>query len=111
MRITIVNEDAGSLHVGVDGLFYSVAAPESFQQDVHAVQWDGVRGEIEHKDPVTGRITHNVAIESLTPFQAVLDAWSVVNTEAQAAEALRVAQRTADGLGGSELAQIDTNAG
>jgi hypothetical protein len=71
MRLTIIPEDGfvsidNKGHAGLDLSFLSTS--------IHAVQWYGEDGEVEHKDE-RGRAAYNEAITELTPFQGALDAW------------------------------------
>jgi len=54
------------------------------------VQWYETHGEIECKDPVTGRMVANEVITSIDAFQPAIDVWQAAKT-AQEAEAALVA--------------------
>lgn len=86
MRVTIVKDDNTVI---VDGVRHAVdcsALPANF----HALQWDGVRGEVEFASvtcPACAQ-THkapNTAIAGLEDYQALLNAWTVANDAAKAA--------------------------
>ena len=69
MRITIIPQSGT---VKVDGVAVHDLSMASVADTVHAVQWYDTEGEIEHKDPETGLMTHNEAITSMSGFAAVL---------------------------------------
>lgn len=89
MRVTITPEDQ---YVSVDGLGFSHLDLSLMTPDIHAIQWYGTYGEVEIKDPTTGRMLRNDVIDSLGPYQLALDAWGAVKAaEDAAAAALLVA--------------------
>jgi len=90
MRVTIIPIDGS---VSVDGVGFGGLDLSFMDASVHAVQWYETHGEIEVKDPTTGRMVANEVITSIDAFQPVLDAWQAAKTaaEAAAAEALVVA--------------------
>jgi hypothetical protein len=73
MRVIIIPEDGS---VCVDGEGYGNLNLSWIEASVHAVQWYGERGEIERKNPVTGKMVDNEEINSLEHFQLALDAWT-----------------------------------
>jgi hypothetical protein len=83
MRITIIKDDNT---VGIDGEFHTVDC-STLPADFHALQWSGVRGEVEYR--VT-RCEHcnaqgkkgNVDITDLTSYQKYVDAWRVAKAGA-----------------------------
>ena len=84
MRLTIVAFD-GSVSidgVGFGGLDLSFMAPS-----VHAVQWYETHGEVEVKDPVTGRMVANEVITSIDAYQPAIDAWQAAKTASEQAAA------------------------
>ena len=85
MRVTIIPEDG---LVSIDNVGYSGLDLSFINPSVHAVQWYGENGEIEHKDITTNRMVSNEAINSLGAFQRALDAWSA----ADVAEKLAIAE-------------------
>lgn len=87
MRVTIVPIDGV---VSVDGKGFGGLNLSFMDASVHAVQWYETHGEIEVKDPVTGRMVANEIITSIDAFQPAIDVWQAAKTaeEAAAAEAL-----------------------
>ena len=90
MRVTIIPIDG---YVSVDGKRFGGLNLSFVDASVHAVQWYETHGEIERKDPITGRMVANEVITSIDAFQPALDAWQVAKTaqEAEAATALAAA--------------------
>lgn len=82
MILTIIKRDG---LVVVDGVGYSGLDLSSLADTVHAVQWDGISGEIEHKDPVTNKMTLNEPIDSIEQFQPLIDAWTAADVAAHRA--------------------------
>ena len=87
MRLTIIDQEHNLMQVGVDGWFYSDLDGSQLADNIHAVQWYETRGEIEYKDPETGKTTHNAEIVSVDEFQFAIDAWQVAKEAEEAAEA------------------------
>ena len=88
MKVTIIREDDA---VYVDGVAHTVDC-STLAPEVHAVQWDGVRGEVEYRvtrcDHCGARTKKgNEIISDFTPYQKYVDAWQVVKSEADAAAA------------------------
>lgn len=88
MRFTIIKDDNKVL---VDGVARTVDC-SSLPPDFHALQWDGVDGEIEHRmtrcDHCGARSKKgNVLISELSPYQIYIDAWHVEDERVKAAEA------------------------
>ena len=87
MRVTIVREDN---LVIVDGEGHTVDCSE-LQAPFHALQWDGVRGEIEY---AATRCDHcgvrskrgNELISDLSPYQKYVDAWQIAKAAIQEAK-------------------------
>jgi hypothetical protein len=81
MRVTIVVDDNVVL---VEDQPEKVDCSALIAQDIHAVQWYGTAGEIEYiTDMVTGQRRPNTAVSDFSPFQFLVDAWTVaVNTPA-----------------------------
>ncbi len=75
MKVSIVVEDN---MVVVDGKPHVVDC--SSLAGLHAVQWDGDSGHIEHL-PVKGERELNTKITSILPYQSLIDAWMVVDTK------------------------------
>lgn len=70
MRITIVPVDGV---VGINGEFRKIANLAQNFPTVHAVQWDGVMGHIEHNDG-----TPNESVTDIAQFQSAVDAWNAL---------------------------------
>lgn len=101
MRLVITNEGGGKMNVGVDGYFYLNLDSTGLSEDIHAVQWYESQGEIEKKDPVTGKMTANEEITSVDAFQFAIDAWNVAYQAEQ--DAIAAAQAA------DEQAQAEEN--
>jgi hypothetical protein len=82
MRLIIVPIDGA---VSVDGKGFGGLDLSFMDASVHAVQWYETHGEIERKDPVTGRMIANEVITSIDAFQPVLDAWQAAKTAEETA--------------------------
>lgn len=78
MRVTIIKPDG---MVAVDGRSFTAIDMSSLPDDVHALQWYDTYGELELRDPVTGRMK-NIEISSLDAFAIVLAAWEQRRAEA-----------------------------
>lgn len=78
MRVTIIPADG---FVAIDGEGYSGLDLSSIDLSVHAVQWHGESGEVEVKNPVTGKMVENREITSLDEFQQALNAWQAKKDE------------------------------
>jgi|LauGreDrversion4_2_1035121.scaffolds.fasta_scaffold1291711_2 hypothetical protein len=84
-RLTIIPVDGfcsveGDGYIGID----MVSVPA----DVHAIQWYGTHGEVEIKDPLTGKLVRNEFITDLSAYQSVIASyWATRNAveESQAA--------------------------
>lgn len=74
-RIIIIPADN---MVSIDGVAKTIADMSSIEATVHAVQWYGVWGEVEHSNPATLDMLANEHITDLTPFKAVLDAYAAL---------------------------------
>lgn len=83
MRFTIIRE---TNTVVVDGEAHTVDCSK-LPADVHAVQWDGVGGEVEY---VISRCTHcgarskkaNEWITDMSPYKPLVDAWQAAKVAA-----------------------------
>lgn len=92
MRVTIIPIDGS---VSVDGKGFGELDLSFIDASVHAVQWYETHGEIEIKDPVTGRMVANEVITSMDAFQSALDLWQAAKTaEEQAGSASVVVATT-----------------
>ena len=92
MRLTIVPVDGA---VSVDGKGFGGLDLPFMDASVHAVQWYETHGEIERKDPITGRMVANEVITSIDAFQPVIDVWQAAKTaeeQAVAAETIQVTE-------------------
>ena len=79
-RVTIIPVDGfcsveGNGYIGID----MVSVPA----DVHAIQWYGTHGEVEIKDPVTGKLVRNEFIADLSEYQSVLASYWATRTAAE----------------------------
>ena len=72
MRLTIIPFDG---FVSVDGLGFSGLDLSSFDPSIHAIQWYGEFGEMEIKNPVTGKMVENREITSIEEYQNAIAAW------------------------------------
>lgn len=86
MRLVIIDQENNMMQVGIDGLFYEDLDGSQLADNIHAVQWYGESGEIEYKDPATGKMTHNEDIVSIDAFQFAVDAWNAAKAAEEAAE-------------------------
>ena len=66
-KVTIIADDKV---VGVDGEFRKVDL-SALDSDIHAVQWDGVNGHVEFRNP-----KRVVRISSIIPYQSFIDLWT-----------------------------------
>ena len=82
MRLTIIPVDGS---VSVDGVGFGGLDLSFMNASVHAVQWYETHGEIEVKDPATGRMIANEVITSIDAFQPAIDAWQAAKTAEEAA--------------------------
>ena len=95
MRLVITDQENNLMQVGVDGVFYDDLNGTQLAANIHAVQWNGTSGEIEYKDPATGKMTHNTEIDSVADFQFAIDAWNASKAAEEAAIALQEAKDAA----------------
>jgi hypothetical protein len=90
MRMMILADDKRVAvgEEGYDGLNLSFIDPT-----IHAVQWYDTHGEVEYKDPATGKMTANREIQSIDEFQQAITVWQAAKDAAEAArlEAARIA--------------------
>lgn len=87
MRVTIIRDDNTVI---VDGERQTVDC-SSLPADVHALQWDGARGEIEYAMVIcthcSGRSKKpNEIIFDMSPYQQLLHDWHAVKAKAEAAK-------------------------
>jgi hypothetical protein len=95
MILVILNNGNGEMQVGKDGAFYDHLDASQLPNDVHAVQWNGTSGEVEKKDPATGKMTTNEEISDISAFQFAVDAWQSAYDAEQAEIALAIAEAEA----------------
>ena len=89
MRVTIVPSDGT---VVVDGVGFTVKC-DDLPVNVHAIQWDGVRGQIEYGvqrcEHCGGRSkAPNEEFTDFAPYQKYVDAWGIAKAAADQAAAL-----------------------
>lgn len=94
MKLVIVDQEDNLMQVCVDGYCYQDLDGSQLAENIHAVQWKDTVGEIEYKDPATGRMTHNEEITDISAFQFAVDIWQAAFDEEQAAmqEAMQQSQ-------------------
>lgn len=74
MKVTIIPEDK---MIGVDGVFHKFDF--IINSNIHAIQWDGNKGEIEYKNKA------NEKFDDFTPYQSLLtERTASIDAEAQA---------------------------
>ena len=88
MRVTIIPE--GGV-VSVDGVIFGWLDLSFMDASVHAVQWYETHGEIEVKDPITGRMVANEVITSIDAFQPAVALWQEAKDAEEAAIAAAAA--------------------
>jgi hypothetical protein len=88
MRLTIVPIDGSVI---VDGVWFGGIDLSFMAPSIHAVQWYDTYGEIEVKDPVTGRMVANEAITSIDAFQPAIALWQEAKTAQEEAAAAAAA--------------------
>ena len=91
MSLTIIPVDG---YVNVDGKGFEGLDLSFMDASVHAVQWYETHGEVEVKDPVTGRMVANEVITSIDAFQPALDAWQAAKTAEEQEGPIPVASTT-----------------
>lgn len=87
MRVTIVKDDG---LVCVEGTCLSGIDTSDMPAEVRAVQWFGEFGEIEVRDPASGR-PGNARIDSLEPYQIYIDRWQDKKDEIDSYQAASMA--------------------
>lgn len=93
MRLTIIPIDGS---VSVDGVWFGGIDLSFMDASVHAVQWYDTYGEIEVKDPVTGRMVANEAITSMDAFQPAIALWQEAKTAHEQEMAALIARATSN---------------
>lgn len=101
MRLIIVPIDGA---VSIDGVGLGGLDLSFMDASVHAVQWYETHGEIEIKDPVTGRMVENRVITAIDAFQPAIDVWQAAKTaqEAEVAAAAIAAASNQPATSGSQ---------
>lgn len=87
MRVTIIPVDSS---VSVDGVGFGGLDLSFMAPSVHAVQWYETHGDVEIKDPVTGRMVANEHITSFDAYQPAVTAWQAAKTAQEKATAAAV---------------------
>jgi len=85
MKLVIIADDS---RVCVDSVCYDELGMGELDPTIHAVQWDGVYGEVEYKSVFeNGQITkpQNQIITSIDSYQWAIDVWSEANASELAA--------------------------
>lgn len=106
MRVTIIRDDNTVL---VDGEAYAVDC-SSFPADFHALQWEGISGEVEYRTVVCSHCNTrskkpNLFVNDMTPYLPYVDAWTKAKQAAieeirrQAAAHLEAEKAVADAAG------------
>jgi hypothetical protein len=72
MRLIIIPADG---FVSVDGVSFDGLDLSFMDASVNAVQWYDTHGEVEVKDPTTGRMAANEVITSIEAYQPAIGAW------------------------------------
>ena len=93
MRVTIIPVDGS---VSIDGVGFGGLDLSFIDASVHAVQWYDTHGEIEVKDPVTGRMVANEVITSIDAFQPAIALWQAAKTAEELAAAAAAAEAAAN---------------
>lgn len=79
MKITIIPSDGA---VYKDGVSYSELSLTSVPSNIHAMQWDGVKGEIEFVTDANGNKAINEKIDALPDWvNDCLTAWDSAKIE------------------------------
>ncbi len=86
-RVTIIPVDG---FCSVEGVGYTDIDMASVAADVHAFQWYGIHGEVEIKDPMTGKLVRNEFITDLSAYQQVLLSYWAARTTAEESQAVAV---------------------
>lgn len=84
-KITVIAEDNTVI---IDGLALKVDCSD-LPLFVHAIQWDGTKGEIEFKPGVNGFRPAPMTIVDLKPYHFLLDRWDIAAGTHYQAEAAR----------------------
>lgn len=90
MKVTIIPADG---FVSVDGMGFNGIDMASVEESIHAVQWNGSSGEIEHKDD-GGKMIANELIDSLDQFYDVIAQYNEMLAAYEAEQAQIEAEQT-----------------
>lgn len=77
MRLTIIPVDG---FVSVDGVGFGGLDLSFMDASVHAVQWYETHGEVEIKNPETGRMVANEVITTIEIYQPAITMWQTAKT-------------------------------
>lgn len=77
MQIAIIRPDN---FVSIDGEGYRVDVSE-LDTSIHAIQWNGIDGEIEKIDPISKKMISNEHITSFTEYSWVIDLWNIAKSD------------------------------
>ena len=86
-RLTIIPVDG---FCSVEGVGYTGIDMTNVPAEVHAIQWYGTHGEVEIKDPVTGKLVRNEFITDLSEYQSVLASYWATRTAAEESQTAAV---------------------
>lgn len=84
-KVTIVRDDQT---VQVEGVSYAVDLAD-LPNYIHAVQWDGVKGEIEFAADADNRRLPNMRISDFGPFQHFVMRWEQAHRDYQEAARMK----------------------
>jgi hypothetical protein len=87
-RVTIIPVDG---FCSVDGDGDTGIDMANVPLEIHAIQWYGTHGEVEIKDPVTGKLARNEFITDLSEYQSVLASYWATRTAAEESQAAEMA--------------------
>ena len=104
MRLIIVPSDGV---VNIDGVGFDGLDLSFIDASIHAVQWYETRGEIELKDPITGRMVANEAIASIDAFEPAVSMWQEAKFEQE--QAIAAAEAAAAEAAAAEAAANTEN--
>lgn len=79
MKVSILR---GGNTVVVDGVPETVDC-SSLPSFIHAIQWNGIKGEIEYNPDDNGVQAPNHPIITIEPFQHLIDLWTIAHKENQ----------------------------
>jgi hypothetical protein len=103
MRLTIVRDDG---RVNIDGISFSGLDLTFIDAAIHAVQWYDTHGEVEIKDPTTGRMLVNELITSIETFQPAIALWQAEKKAQEEADKVAAAAAAAAILNANNQPEI-----